>query len=219
MPGGAKHRHPDLTPPELFPIGDTGGDGEHYGYVVHAPELGWDDYPLASLVPGESDGAVPIGDGTMDAVANLAGFYHAERPLDADEREVLDRLGVPFDPARGARVRPLVGGDYARIEPRFPDGWRHVMMFDRIGVAAPAALFGDDPLETLPRATPSRIFLERAETALARGWPAAALFYLKLGRDGADVDDAYGTVLERLWETYRAMGRGIIGPTRYDGGA
>src|SRR5438105_3448690 len=31
------------TPPELFPVGTTGCDGDHYGYLLHAPELELDD--------------------------------------------------------------------------------------------------------------------------------------------------------------------------------
>src|SRR3954468_3276430 len=35
----------DNTPRERFAVGDTGGDGEHAGFLVHAPERPADDYP------------------------------------------------------------------------------------------------------------------------------------------------------------------------------
>src|SRR3712207_4947917 len=44
------------TPPELFPIGRMGVDGVHYGYVLHAPELGQEEYPVGQLCPMDSEG-------------------------------------------------------------------------------------------------------------------------------------------------------------------
>ena len=37
------------TPPELFTFATLGVDGVHYGYVIHAPELPAEDYPVGEL--------------------------------------------------------------------------------------------------------------------------------------------------------------------------
>ena len=61
----------ETMPIELFPILDTGGDGECFGYVVHAPELQPDDYPMASMVPGENNGVIFAGDATPAAIESM----------------------------------------------------------------------------------------------------------------------------------------------------
>src|SRR5690349_20939581 len=43
-------RYPN-TPFELIPFGDLGVDGAHYGFVVHAPELTSDEYPIGLFNP------------------------------------------------------------------------------------------------------------------------------------------------------------------------
>src|SRR5579862_8573328 len=59
------------TPPELLPIATTGCDGDHYGYFVHAPELGLADYPIGNLCPMDSDGFTLQGKSTPEALERL----------------------------------------------------------------------------------------------------------------------------------------------------
>lgn len=44
FPEGRRARYQG-TPPELFPVGSTGCDGDHYGFLLHAPELDLDELP------------------------------------------------------------------------------------------------------------------------------------------------------------------------------
>ena len=42
------------TPFELVPVSWNGGDGLHYDWVVHAPELDLTDFPMVSFAPGRT---------------------------------------------------------------------------------------------------------------------------------------------------------------------
>ena len=217
---GASARYEELTPPELFPIGSTGGDGVHYGYLLHAPELPADDYPLGCFLPGNSDGVLYLGCSTREAVENIVAYVHREGPgeLSKDAGKVLAKLGLRIDPARSKRVRWLEGERYRRVPPReIPPGYRHVMTRDGVGVLAPEAAFGNDPLTSLGWHLPPARFIDAAQRAIDLKLEGAALFYLKEGRDRAEVNredpaslEQYRKLIDMLANTYHRLGRGLI---------
>ena len=66
-------RYP-TTPPELVPIGDRGVDGAHVGFVVHAPELDREDYPVGYFCPMDGDGVMLAGCDTRHFVARRLSY-------------------------------------------------------------------------------------------------------------------------------------------------
>jgi hypothetical protein len=217
-PEGASARYQEQTPPELFPIGGTGGDGEHYGYVIHALEIPSDDYPLGSYMPGVHDGVTYLGRSTREAVENIVAYRYGKRPKEVPDgvRQVLSKLRMRIDPNRARRVRWVEGNQYRRVPPpRLPAGYRHVMTSDGVGVVAPAKAFGREPLVEFESPTPPARFIEAAQRALDSKADAAALFYLKEGRDHAagDRDETYlkecRKLVALLARTYRRFGRGL----------
>ena len=63
------------TPPELFPFARLGVDGVHYGYVIHAPELSPEGYPVGEMCPMDFDeGVFLVGNTTLEALENLASW-------------------------------------------------------------------------------------------------------------------------------------------------
>src|SRR6187549_990923 len=70
FPCGADARYSG-TPPELFPVGRTGCDGDHYGFLLHAPELDMDDLPFGHYCPMDSHGVVMLGSTTVQGIASV----------------------------------------------------------------------------------------------------------------------------------------------------
>lgn len=218
--GGAEARYQEITPPELFPIGDTGGDGEHYGYVIHAMELGADNYPMGLIVPGDGDGVLRLGDSTRDAVRNIVALQFGKfgRKMTEGVRKVLSRLRITVDRPRARHWRETVGEAYRRAAPRIPRGYRHVMTSDGIGVLAPAKSFGKEDLVPFEGPTPPSRYLALAKAAIAAKTDGAALFYLKEGRDRSTFDQKadsaalqdYRKLIALLAKHYRRMGRGLL---------
>ena len=218
--GGASARYEEMTPPELFPIGDTGGDGEHYGYILHAPELPSDDFPMGLFVPGVHDGVRYLGRSTREAVENIVAekYGKALDEVPAGVRKVLSKLRLRIDPSKAVRVGRLEGREWRRVPPRrIPRGYRHVMTSDGVGVLAPAKAFGKHSLTPLKQPAPPSQYLAAAARAIDARAEAAALFYLKEGRDGANVDQEnpdslkdFRKLIALLAKTYRKMGRGLL---------
>jgi hypothetical protein len=209
------------TPPELFPIGSMGVDGVHYGYVVHAPELRLDEYPMGELCPLDGDGVFHLGRNTAEGIENLISFVLAYSEEDAEESlsaetirwiELVSRaLAIEPRPEKAQR-RFKPNGSGQPVEPAIPDGWLHLATSDGIGVLAPASSFEfTNGLTMDHRHTPPTWYMERADEALARGFPATALLYLREGYwhhwGTAGVIQSF---LEAMQRTYLALNRSLL---------
>ncbi len=201
-PAGIVGRHPDLTPAELFVFADTGSDGEHYGYVVHAPELPGEDQLVGSFEPGPGDGVLYVGRSTAEAVENAVAYWHAERPASEEALEVLARLHLRLDTSRADRVHGIRDGDWVRLVPEVPVGWRYVATSDGIGVLAPEAAFG--PFELPPWDAPFDAWMAAARRATE---PAARLVVLKEAYSWQGLGEGYHELRDELRATYLALGR------------
>ncbi|MEM6996164.1 MAG: hypothetical protein AAF721_36995 [Myxococcota bacterium] len=185
------------TPPELFPISSTGVDGEHWGYVVHAPELGERDFPVATYCPMDSDGIVFLGRNTLDTWARFIAESAADLPPRFVER-VVDTLGL--------RIRPV--DEPCTFTPTCPPGWRHEPTRDGVGVLAPHDTF-DDRVRDRPEAVAS--VAAAAGQALDAGKPASALVLLKNASwQSADAEDLLTPYGDAWIAAYDALGRGVL---------
>ena len=204
------------TPPELFPIAATCVDGGHFGYVIHAPELGASDYPIARFEPMDSGGVYLLGTSTFEAVethlsTNIrdAQLYDWDSPLShAWWPQVSTRLAelriVP-DPAKAGRNYD--GDDGKPVLPTVPEGWRYVPCSDGVGVLAPAEKFHPVCSYSMDDRPNVDFVLEASMTHLADGFPATALWLLRecYWRTWTSATDA--ALCRAMIDTYHALGR------------
>ena len=176
------------TPPELFPIAQTGVDGGHFGYVIHAPELALSDYPIGRFEPMDSDGAYLLGATTFEAIETQMSFI-MRCAQENDSRfpgsfewwpEVsrrLAQLGIVPDPSKAGGNDH--GGDSKRVLPTVPQGWRHVPSADGVGVLAPAEQFHPTFALCLEDRPSPALVLDSALRHCEEHFPATALWLLR----------------------------------------
>jgi hypothetical protein len=206
----------ETMPIEFFPLLDTGGDGHCFGYAIHAPELEPHDYPMGSMVPGESDGVIFAGDTTPAAMEYMIS-YMRDRPDGFADIDLawLATIGLAPDRAKAGQVRRLAGDTWVRPSPAIPGGWRHVMTSDGIGVVAPVAKFNPNGTEPLPTdASPAR-YIAAADAETAAGHHGSALCYLKEAWWWAYFSprDEVRQVRDRLVRAYEALGKTLLADT------
>jgi hypothetical protein len=170
----------ETTPIEFFPFLATSGDGHYFGYVIHAPELQLDDYPMGSIVAGENDGVVFAGDATPGAIENMISYMRNRTEGFADvDLHWLSTIGLQPNRAKAEQARRLIGEEYARPSPRIPPGWRHLMTSDGVGVVAYESEFNGAGTEPLPRDSSPARYVAAADAQVAAGYYGSALWYLK----------------------------------------
>jgi hypothetical protein len=174
------------TPPELCPFASIGADGDHDGYVIHAPELSNDDYPVGSYVPMDSCGVWLVGKNTIEAIEHYLSCtleFEGKQITDPNHAQILRSVQVlaktlRIDPApERAHENSGPNGRGLPIIPKVPAGWRFLPSSDGVGVLAPEAAFGPDPLLTCPMEPVDSVRM--ADDAFSHKYPAAALYYLR----------------------------------------
>lgn len=196
----------DNVPFELVPVSWAGGDGLHYDWIVHAPELGVIDPPMVSWAPME-DGPVWLGDDTAQGLAGLlVGRSRAaakrRRPdprTTAQWRSLVGLIGLEPDLAdtritAGARTR-------IPFRPRVPSGHRFEITPDGVGVLAREDLFEEPGAWSTQD---SESLTREALRLLDRGKAASALVALKHVRAERPADLE---VIARMRDAYVALGR------------
>lgn len=195
------------TPFELTPCSWNGGDGLHYDWVVHAPELQRTDFPMVSFAPLE-DGAVWLGDNTAQGLAHLMVGNRKGRvelgqedPLGGEEWETLVALlGHRPDPD-DERIMAGARSELCCV-PSVPAGYRFEEGPDGVGVLADASLFGDLDFEAMPG--DQALFEREAARLAAEGKHAGALVLLKNLRSWEPDNPC---VVEQMRNAYVALGR------------
>jgi hypothetical protein len=183
-PDAGRHSYP-CTPPELFAVGAAGVDGIHDGFVVHAPELPANDYPLAVLNPmSASDGIRALGATAREGLSRLVASALEDPRREAAARDIASRLGLT--PARGPSFG-VYSPALPALEPVVPAGWRHETSTDGVGVLAPVEAFRP----VAGRAAPATALL-RARQALAHH------------------DGSKATAVRAMIDAYRQLGRGLL---------
>jgi hypothetical protein len=198
---GPKARY-STTPCELFPIGGTGCDGDHYGFVVHAPELESADYPVASFCPMDSDGVAVRGRDTIDGLAWVIAFWgdRTARAYGPAWKAAIDKV-LPKSGERWPADRELTMAQVVAV----PGGWRFEPTTDGIGVLAPAEKFAPGPFASFTRETTAKQHVAAVDKAIKAGFPATALYYLR--ENAWQWSWKKCTQRERLTDVYELLGR------------
>lgn len=212
MLDGEDMRYPQ-TPPELFPIASMGVDGVHYGYVIHAPELPAEDYPVGEICPMDDDGVILVGNTTQEALENFGG-YVIEGEKDEKERQEISDLYKFFGlrpNSESNKIRYLNNGKALPITPSIPANWLYIPTADGIGVLAPAEKFRNEPLTLIKNLHTPDEFLKHADKASHDNFPATALYYL---REGFWLNWTDSTVAQsfssRMMKTYMELNRPVL---------
>lgn len=187
----------ESTPCELFPFGHTCVDGDHYGYLVHAPEMPADDYPVCHFCPMDSDGVITKGRGTCDGLMLVMSFWgksrlHPDHPRwETALKNLPEKFGEEIDVANVISI---------------PRGWRFQPSSDGVGVLAPGALFSSNEVAALDKYGPVEPYLHAAAAALRQGHLATALYYLREGF-WFNFSNHPFALCELLCEVYEALNR------------
>jgi hypothetical protein len=185
------------TPPEFFPIGRTGCDGDHYGFLLHAPELALDELPLGNYCPMDSDGVVMHGvtteQGIAENIARVLSYDFIEEERKARIREFASYCQIT--PLRSESPKSVI-----------PNGWKYLPSGDGIGSLGPVEWFSDEPIFDVSKWTMPEEYIWAADVFIKQSQFGTALHYLREGlwRYCWDGRTAIG---ERTCDLYRKMNR------------
>ena len=160
------------TPPELFPVGSTGCDGDHYGFLLHAPELDLDDLPYGHYCPMDSDGVIIVGSTAQQGIASVMAQHLCYDFINVEKKKLIT------DIARAGHFQPQEEENPAIT---LPNGWRFLPSSDGVGTLAPAELFAPQPVEQCDRYKSPAEFVKAADREANNGHLATALHYLREG--------------------------------------
>lgn len=213
------------TPPELFPFGSMGVDGVHYGYVIHAPELPAEDYPVGELCPMDSDGVIEVGADTLTAIENLISsslqYWFEWEPSLRPAPEKLMRCqrriasisaALEINPDRSMALRRYgPNGQGIAVTPNVPDGWMHLATANGIGVLAPRAAFLPGGTPQLALDSDPEAFIALGRAAMDSGFPASALAHYRDGYWQNWTNEAVkGCFTRGMADCYLALGRPLL---------
>jgi hypothetical protein len=207
----------ESTPIEFFPFLQSGGDGEMYGYVIHAPEIHGKDYPLANFIPGDNDGVIHVGNSTVAAFENLISYAHTESEFADIDLPWLATLNIKPDATKADQVRLFIDEECVRPIPSIPPDYKHVMTSDGIGVVAQASQFGEQKLRAWTDEDGLEDFIAEADAAMrAEAW-GAVLHTLKeawwLKYWDAQQAGKQRKMKDRLVTAYGKLGKNLLAET------
>jgi hypothetical protein len=220
-------------PFELFPFGGPGIDGISYGFVVHAPELEAEDYPVGEFCPADGEGVFRLGENTRRgfefmiarALKHLSpeavnAFYENKLTENdqiywADYRKRARRKAEGL--AKLLDIDPFnckVEKKYRsrKVKPKIPKGWRLETSWDGIGALAPKDKFAPDfGHSDIPDFENIDEELNFVRDFLRRGFPATALWVMRENYWDSSFNEKYFAQLAPLWaESYEALNRPLL---------
>ena len=173
----------DQTPLEMFPFGWSGNDGEHYGYLVHAPELNQTDYPIVEFEPMSDFGVNLIGPDTRSGWEGLLSLIMESEYATALHKH--DQLALALGLYPSAQKADWYKNRRTFIPP-LPAGWRYEATSDGVGVLAPTNTFSPDHSPAFADVNQTynldiqlQKLIKMAQTSLAGGYPATALAVIR----------------------------------------
>jgi hypothetical protein len=208
--------------PEFFAFLSPGEDGITYGFVVHAPELQQDEWPVFESDPSGYNGDMVFLAETLPhalemLVATDPMYSGRDEPLTNNPSYVAlaARMGLSLE-RQTLRRRTSPEDCYV---PHTPAGWRFEKCDDMIGVLAPAKNFAvEQPqLETFldqhgnDPAAARAAMIHHARWLLADGFPASSLSGVRQLLHTSDlVVGERGELLDILADIYATLGRPVL---------
>lgn len=179
-PSGQRAKY-GSTPPEFFPVGVTTGDGDHHGFLLHAPELKQDDLPYGHFCPMDYAGVYTVASTSEEAISVQAWneLKTHKKLLKGDPTSEYFREITSICEAtiRYCNITPKER-DSAKV--KVPHGWQHLPSEDGIGTLAPSPWFAPKTLTKFKNWSKLQ-FMKAAEEETKRGFYATALHYLREG--------------------------------------
>jgi hypothetical protein len=164
------------TPPEFFPFGSNGSDGEHFGFIIHIEDQL--EYPSGFLYPMDSEGVVFIGSNTFETFQTL---LTSERDDLEKYQTIVQGLNL-YAEHRKTRYENI--SERKRPIPARKDNWHWQETSDGVGVFAPQILFHNNHVR-FDEATIWKVknvveyFSELAHESGKSGHYGSQLYYLK----------------------------------------
>ncbi|WP_028972870.1 hypothetical protein [Spirochaeta cellobiosiphila] len=201
--------YPELNyniPFELVPFSYTGIDGMNYSWIVHAPELDFEEYPCVLYNPYDQK-VKWIGDNSDQAIVSiLFGLPDDWKKINIDAKikssknqkkiELLKSLNIDIQ----KYYQYFVNKNDFDVHLKIPHNWRYEKTSDGIGVLAKKEFFGNYENHS----SDIDSCLELSRTALNEEYPASALVFLK----SIWYDSPFNLeIIELMEKAYEQLGR------------
>lgn len=190
------------TPPEFFPFARTGGDGIHYGFIIH--EEGQPDYPSGEICPMDIDGVMLLSENTHQL------FEYLLNKKTIDSRPYLDLLelmGINATNVKQSKPSPFLYNQ--KVVPAVKPGYHWLKTSDGVGVFAPKEVFfSRHPSYKSKNYNEAEYFLDLADESRQAGLFGSQLYYLKevFWHGWTNYSLAF-TVLKSMLEPYEKLNR------------
>jgi len=194
--------------PEFFEVLRTGMDGISQGFVVHAPELEREEWPVFEDDPSWSGRPLTfLGETLPVALEMLVAHDEVWEPRDTDLIANADYVSLASAMELSLERKTLfrrTNSDDCFV-PDVPPGWRFEKCADMIGVLAPAATFCEEGVQ--PELSAAVI---RARGLLERGFAGSALLLVRNAFHEAGAAEEPKDLLEAWADSYAALGRPLL---------
>ncbi len=201
------------TPIEIAPFIATGGDGEHFGYLILAPELELNDFPIVRYSPG--GGYVDfLGNTTIDGIEQIISDGHLDSEFEEIDIPFLSSIGIYPSASKAENGYYLLNYNPDNlITPalKIPNDYSYLITHDGIGVLARSELFAKNH-KLLDSENNSKEFIEEAQESIDKGYWASALFYLKEAwfyKYHEDTNNIKKLLRDMQMNVYESLGRDV----------
>lgn len=207
------------TPFEFFVFGHQGGDGLVYGYLILAPELSQEDYPVASFAAIDNSGPWWLGEHTRQAFENLLTVtirgiseYRPEKLPDFYDDAKYKFLCEAFDLKPDIRNEEIKAGARTnkRVIPTVPDGWHYESDDRGVGVLTQKGKFNFDFDHTNLMAVKQVDLLDIAIQQMKKDYDGTAVLLLNrlynLSYDAEKITE----VCKYIKEAYYKLGKDLL---------
>lgn len=203
--------------PEFFEFAATGMDGITFGLLVHAPELGATDYPIARSCPDDEPyvwiRGLTVASGFESVLSEVYGYwkydvYYKENPPSKKRKQQAETLAQLLDIVPQAAEFSALKRDW--VVPA-PAGWRYEPSSDGVGVLAPASLFAPNQENIEVYGDDWQATMKMACTYLEQNYPATALLALREAYIKNWFEESILNEIAPLWiQVYHALGRPLL---------
>ncbi len=221
----------NTVPIEFFPFAGTGVAGIALGFVIHAPEIEVEDYPIGEFYPAGS-GVYCLGDTTRNAFEFLLARglkcnsveYKTEHYGEEVSDKMLNYFKLAEQEARQKifalsmllnvnQDKLMIPKNYGihQIVPKTPTDWRFEPTADGIGVLAHQSKFS--PIfnySQVPKFNDLDEELKFIKQILQQGFPATALWIIREKYWAGHFERPFAEITELWAKIYEVLNRPML---------